>query len=80
MGDFSSRDIPQVIDEIRSPSPDGKFVKRFQTPWVEMSAQEKIIPVNLDGEAYRSEVIRFEALPGAIDLVLPEGCPLLAGV
>lgn len=77
VGDFSSRDLPQVIDEIRALSPDGKFVKLFKTPWVEMSAEEKIIPVNLDGEPYRAEVIRFEALPGAIDLVLPEGCPLL---
>lgn len=77
VANFSSKDLPQVVEEIREPSPDGEFVKLFQAPWVEMSALEKIIPVNLDGEPYRSEVIRFEALPRAVDLVLPEGCPLM---
>ncbi len=75
--DFSARDLPQVVDEILNPSPEGEFVMLFQTPWVEMSAHGKIAPVNLDGEPYRSKVIRFEVLPGAIDLVLPEFCPLL---
>ena len=75
--DFSARDLPQVIDELLNPSPEGKFVMLFQEPWVEMSAHGKIVPVNLDGEPYRSKVIRFEVLPGAIELVLPEFCPLL---
>lgn len=74
---FSARDLPQVIKEILNLSPDGEFVKLFQTSWVEMSAHDKIAPVNLDGEPYRSKVIRFEVLPGAIDLVLPESTPLL---
>ncbi len=75
--DFSARDLPQVIDEILKPSPEGEFVMLFQTSWVEMSAHGKIAPVNLDGEPYRSKVIRFEVLPNAIDLVLPEFCPML---
>ncbi len=75
--DFAARDLRQVRDELLNPSPEGEFVKLFQTKWVEMSAQDKIAPFNLDGEPYRSKVIRFEAVPGAIDLVLPEFCPLL---
>ena len=75
--DFSAGDLPQVISEVLNPSPDGKFVMLFQTTWVEMSAHGKIAPVNLDGEPYRSKVIRFEVLPGAINLVLPEFCPML---
>jgi lipid kinase YegS len=75
--DFSARDLPRVVDEILNPSPEGEFVMLFQTQWVEMSAYDKIAPVNLDGEPYRSKVIRFEVLPGAIELVLPEYCPLL---
>ncbi|MEA3302114.1 MAG: hypothetical protein U9Q75_02460 [Pseudomonadota bacterium] len=75
--DFSPRDLPQVIDEILNPSSEGQFAMLFQTPWVEMSSHGKIAPVNLDGEPYRSKVIRFEVLPGAIDLVLPEFCPML---
>ncbi len=75
--EFSAKDLPQVIDEILNPSPEGRFVMLFQTPWVEMSAHGKVAPVNLDGEPYHSKVIRFEVLPGAIKLVLPEFCPLL---
>ena len=77
VAEFSARDLTQVIEELRNPSPDGKFVKLFQTPWVEMSAHDRIAPFNLDGEPYRAEVIRFEVLPEAIGLVLPEECPLL---
>jgi len=39
---------------------------------------DEIIPVNLDGEPYQNKKIRFETVPGAIDLVLPESCPCLA--
>ncbi|MEN8214755.1 MAG: lipid kinase YegS, partial [Pseudomonadota bacterium] len=41
------------------------------------SSAEEIIPLNLDGEPYRNSHIRFEIVPGAIDLVLPDSCPCL---
>jgi diacylglycerol kinase family enzyme len=36
------------------------------------------MPTNLDGEPYTTNCIRFEVIPGAIKLVLPEDCQLLA--
>jgi diacylglycerol kinase family enzyme len=36
--------------------------------------------INLDGEPYRWDWIRFDVRPRAIRVVLPEGCPLIQGV
>ncbi len=69
-------DIPVFFDEIKNPSPQGRYVKYFKTPWIE-GESEIIIPVNLDGEPYQNKKIRFEIVPNAIDLILPEHCPLL---
>ncbi len=76
VSEFSMADLAEVIEEIQTPSIDGKFVRHFQTPWLEAES-DAVIPLNLDGEPYESRNIRFEILPGAIDLVLPEDCPLL---
>ena len=73
---FQLIDISQILEEIKKPSVKGKFIKYIQTPWLE-SESEQIIPVNLDGEPYSSHKIRFEVVPGAIDLVLPKGSPCL---
>lgn len=69
-------DMPVFFDEIKNPSSQGRYVKYFKTPWIE-GESEKIIPVNLDGEPYKNKKIRFEIVPNAIDLILPEHCPLL---
>ena len=74
--EFKLIDIPQVIWEIQNPSINGQFVKYLQTPWVECSAHNDI-PVNLDGEPYHSNKIRFEIIPSAIDLVIPKDAPCL---
>jgi len=73
---FMLHDIPTVIDEVKNPSHKGRFVKYFKTPWIEGVSQEPI-PLNLDGEPYRNSKIRFEIVPLAIDLVLPDNCPCL---
>jgi len=73
---FTLADIPQVLNEIRNPSSKGTFVRSSQTPWMESEAEE-IIPVNLDGEPFRSHKIRFEVIPSAIDLVIPKDSPCL---
>lgn len=70
-------DIPILLDEIKEPSLHGRYVKYFQTPWIE-GESENIIPVNLDGEPYQNKKIRFEVVPNAIDLILPEHCPMLS--
>ena len=68
--------MTQLIEEIHNPSESGKYIRYFQTPWIE-SDSEGIIPVNLDGEPYANKTIRFEIVPDAIDLVLPENCPCI---
>ena len=69
-------DIFTLLDEIKNPTHNGRYIKYFQTPWIETESEE-IIPVNLDGEPYQSRKIRFEIVPSAIDLVLPVSCPCL---
>jgi len=73
---FPLGELTQVIEEIRSPSAQGRYIKYFQTPWVETRTEEPA-PVNLDGEPYRNHKIHFEVVPGAIDLVLPKYCPCI---
>ena len=45
----------------------------FRSPWVE-SWPHQTRSVNLDGEPYTADHIRFECLPGEIRLVLPNDC------
>ncbi len=69
-------DIATLFNEIKDPTHNGKYIKYFQTPWIECESKQ-IIPVNLDGEPYENKKIRFESVPSAIDLVLPSDCPCL---
>ena len=73
---FPLADLAKVLEEIRFPSLEGRYIKYFQTPWIETETDEPA-PVNFDGEPYRSHKIRFEVIPGAIDLVLPDHCPCI---
>lgn len=68
----------QVLAEFREPATDGEFVRRFRTPWVKARC-DKAIPMNLDGEPYNARDLHVEIVPGAISLVLPTTCPMLAG-
>jgi len=73
---FPLGDLPLVLEEIKKPSYGGRYIKYFQAPWIEGESDE-IIPLNLDGEPYQNKNIRFQIIPAAIDLVLPESCPCL---
>jgi len=73
---FPLRDLWRAIREMRHPDRSGKYLKRFRTRWVESQPRE-IRSVNLDGEPYLADLIHFEVLPAAIDMVLPEGSPCL---
>ncbi len=73
---FPFNAIEQVAAELRSPSPSGEYIILFQSSWLESYAEDPV-PVNLDGEPISSNSIRYEVLPGAIKLALPEGCPCL---
>lgn len=73
---FPFQAIEQVAAELSEPSPRGKYFTAFQSTWLELYADDPV-PVNLDGEPIRSNTIRYNILPGAINLIVPEGCPCL---
>lgn len=73
---FALQAIEQVTAELSNPSPNGTYFTAFQSTWLESYAKDQF-PVNLDGEPISSNTIRCDILPGAINLIVPEGCPCL---
>jgi lipid kinase YegS len=63
--------------EMQQLPPDGEYISYWQTPWLEVCA-EQAIPVNLDGEPLRFSTVRYEAVPKAISLIVPPNCRLLS--
>jgi lipid kinase YegS len=74
---FPAESAMQVVREIREPGSQGQYAKRYQVPWIELDSNQ-VVPINLDGEPANSKKTRFEVQPGAIQLVLPADCPVLA--
>lgn len=74
--EFTAEDVSQVIQELVETTVGGKHVKRYRVPWVEWES-EFDMPINLDGEPISTKKIRFEVMPLAIKLVLPENCPMI---
>jgi lipid kinase YegS len=72
---FPSEDLGQVIQELAESEASGDYIKRFRVPWAEWES-DVAMPINLDGEPIKTKEIRFEVLPGAIKLVLPQNCPM----
>lgn len=72
---FPPEAMVQVVEELTSPAANGQYVKRFRVPWAEWESDVEM-PINLDGEPISANKIRFEVLPGAIKLVLPDSCPM----
>jgi lipid kinase YegS len=63
--------------ELQELSPDGEYISYWRTPWAEVYPEESI-PVNLDGEPVQFSSVRYEAVPGAIRLIVPPNCPSLS--
>jgi lipid kinase YegS len=63
--------------ELQQLPPDGEYISYWKTPWLEVHPEETI-PVNLDGEPLRFSTVRYEAVPKAIQLIVPPNCPLLS--
>jgi len=63
--------------ELQQLPPDGEYISYWQTRWLEVHPEEAI-PVNLDGEPLRLSTVRYEAVPKAIQLIVPPKCPLLS--
>jgi len=73
---FPKEAVAQVIKEFQDPEANGEYVKRYRLPWAEWESEVEM-PINLDGEPVKAKKIRFEVLPGAIKLVLPENCSII---
>ena len=78
ISDFQTRELGLVIQELQDfANTENQFVHYRQVPGFEIELSSKL-PINLDGEPYQWDRIRFEINPGAIRVVLPQGCPLLS--
>lgn len=73
---FPTEALTQVIEELASPDMNGEYVKRYRVPWAEWESDTEM-PINLDGEPISTKRVRFEVLPAAIKLVLPDNCTML---
>jgi lipid kinase YegS len=63
--------------ELQQLPPDGEYISYWQTPWLEVHSEEAIA-VNLDGEPLHFSTVRYEAVPKAIQLIVPPNCQLLS--
>lgn len=77
LNEFPVEKISQVVQELMESEVGGEYVKRYRVPWVEWESDVEM-PINLDGEPISTKKIRFEVLPAAIKMVLPENCPMIS--
>ncbi|MDR9829017.1 lipid kinase YegS [Vibrio sp. FNV 38] len=68
--------LGQVLEDLKRFDAEGEYVVHDQVEWIEIDFPQ-ILPLNLDGEPYHSQKVRFEIQPASIALVLPEHCPCL---
>jgi lipid kinase YegS len=75
---FRPRELGLVLDELQNlDDPQNRFVHYRQSSGFAIEVPATL-PINLDGEPYRWDRIAFGIKPGALRMVLPEGCPLLS--
>ena len=73
------RDLGVVIEELQNfDNLNNRFVHYRQLESVEIQVPGKL-PINLDGEPYRWDRVRFEVRPNALQVVLPVDCPVVKG-
>ena len=74
--EFPMSELGAVVAELENLGEQGKYISYHQVPWAEAHSN-KPMPINLDGEPVSFETTRFEVVPAAIQLIVPEDCPLL---
>jgi lipid kinase YegS len=77
LSNFPADAVSDVVAELMDQEASGVYVTRHRVRWAEWSS-EQIMPINLDGEPIAEHKVRFEAVPGAIKLVVPTDCPMLS--
>ena len=63
--------------ELQQLPADGEYISYWQTPWLEFRSEEAIA-VSLDGEPLRFSTVRYEAVPKAVQVIVPPNCQLLS--
>jgi lipid kinase YegS len=74
---ISPKALLAAARELQQLPPDGEYISYWQTPWLEVHPEEAI-PVNLDGEPLAFSTVRYEAVPKAIQLIVPPNCQMLS--
>ena len=75
--DFPILDLPALVAELADPMDDpGGYIARLQVPWFEVEP-ETPWSMTVDGEDLELTAVRFEIMPRALAVVLPETAPLL---
>ena len=78
--DFPNTEIGVVLAELNDiDNPDNRYVYYKQLPYFEVEGSQTA-PVNLDGEPYRWDNIRFQVLQQRLNIILPSTTPLLSSV
>lgn len=73
---FGILELPRMIGELERLDPNGRLVRYYQVPWLELECDEAM-PINLDGEMQEYDHISMQVLPLALDVTLPKHCKLL---
>jgi lipid kinase YegS len=76
--EFPMSALGRVVAELQDPGARGRYVTYHQVPWLELRGESEM-PMRIDGEPVSSGTVRFEAVPLALNLVLPPDCPLISG-
>ena len=74
------REIPadtllNAVRELQALSPEVRFISYCQAQWAQFQAKGAVA-VNLDGEPAEFTGVRYEAVPGAVRLIVPPGRPM----
>lgn len=76
--DFTSlRDMAQARRELLELPDQGAFVETFRTRWLAYEGKQPL-PLTLDGEPLSCHRFCVGVEPRALELVVPEGCPLFS--
>ena len=69
--------LTRLASELKAPdNPDNRYLYYRQLAKFTIESSRDV-HFNLDGEPIQAKKIRYEVLPGAIKLVLPENCPMI---
>ncbi|MFM9270605.1 lipid kinase YegS [Halomonas elongata] len=76
--DFNSlREMLSMRRELLERPRKGEFVETFRTPWLSFEGADDL-PLTLDGEPMSRPGFHVEIDAGALELVVPEDCPLFS--